>query len=218
MMIFRYTMPGRAALQSVRAIPNPRPEDRRPKSELIATPAEQPPIESGHSRNSELPPITQMGADNKAGRLRHGLFPIGEYRRHLRLRNSDFGLLSGFGLRSSDFSAAEQDLPSTGRTIEQPCMPGRIFDVSQTTITPGRKRERGESALDTPAACPRPAEANLPKTPAKPGSGERMPRHSDVLWVPEPQVGPSPQPLRKGRGGNRRQLFGEPRFLGRVAA
>ena len=75
---------GRAALKSVRAIPNPRPEDRRPRSELIATPAEQQPIESGHSRNS------------------------------------DFGLLSGFGLRPSDFRAAEQDLPSTGRTLEQP--------------------------------------------------------------------------------------------------
>ena len=64
----------RAALKSVRAIPNPRSEDRRPKetrrpkSELIATPAEQLPFKSGHSRNSELPPITQMGADNKAGR------------------------------------------------------------------------------------------------------------------------------------------------------
>ena len=99
-------------------------ETRSPRSELIATPAEQPPIESGHSRNSELPPITQMGADNKAGRqagrLRYGLFPICEYRRHLRLRHSDFGLLSGFGLRSSDFRAAEHDLPSTGRTLEQP--------------------------------------------------------------------------------------------------
>ena len=109
----------RAALKSVRAIPNPR-------SESIATPAKQPPIESGHSRNSELPPITQMGADNQArrpaGRLRHGLFPICEYLRHLRLRNSDFGLLSGSGLRSSDFRAAEPDLPSTGRTLEQPCI------------------------------------------------------------------------------------------------
>ena len=69
--------PHRAALKSARANPNPR-------SELIATPAEQQPIESGHSRNS------------------------------------DFGLLSGFGLRPSDFRAAEQDLPSTGRTLEQP--------------------------------------------------------------------------------------------------
>ena len=79
----------------------------------------------GHARNSELPPITPTGADNQAGRpagrLRHGLFPICEYRRHLRLRNSDFGLLSGFGLRSSDFRAAEPDLPSTGRTLDQPC-------------------------------------------------------------------------------------------------
>ena len=80
----------RSALKSVRAIPNPRSEDRRPKetrrprSELIATQAEQQPIESGH------------------------------------FRNSDFGLLSGFGLRSSDFRAAEHDLPSTGRTLEQP--------------------------------------------------------------------------------------------------
>ena len=115
----------RAALKSVWAIPNPGPEDRRPRSELIATPAEQPPIELGHARNSDLPPITQMGADNKAGRqagrLRHGLFPICAYLRHLRLRNSDFGLLSGFGLRSSDFRAAEHDLPSTGRTLEPPC-------------------------------------------------------------------------------------------------
>ena len=61
----------RAALKSVRAIPNPRPADRRPKetrrprSELIATPAQQPPIELGHSRNSELPPITPMGADGR---------------------------------------------------------------------------------------------------------------------------------------------------------
>ena len=89
----------RAALKSVRAIPNPRPEDRRPKetrrprSELIATPAEQPPIELGHSRNS------------------------------------DFGLLSAFGLRSSDFRAAEQDLPSTGRTLEPPC-PGTAIPIS----------------------------------------------------------------------------------------
>ena len=81
----------RAALKSVRAIPKPRPEDRRPKeirrpkAELIATPAEQQPIESGH------------------------------------FQNSDFGLLSGFGLRSSDFRAAEHDLPSTGRTLVQPC-------------------------------------------------------------------------------------------------
>ena len=59
--------------EAIRAIPNPRPEDRRPKetrrprSELIATPPEQQPIELGHSRNS------------------------------------GFGLLSGFGLRVSAF-------------------------------------------------------------------------------------------------------------------
>ena len=134
--------PPRAALKSVRAIPNPRPEDRRPKetrrpkSELITTPAEQPLIESGHSRNSELPPITPMAADNQAGRqagrLRHGLFPICEYRRHLRLRNSDFGLLSGFGLRSSDFRAAEHDLPSTGRSLEQPWPPPKLCQFRLT--------------------------------------------------------------------------------------
>ena len=94
----------RAALKSVRTIPNPRTEDRRPKetrrpkSKLIATAAEQQPIEPGHSRNSELPQIAQMGADNQAGRqagrLRHCLFPICEYLRHLRLRNSGFGLRS----------------------------------------------------------------------------------------------------------------------------
>ena len=80
----------RAALKSALATPNPRPEDRRPKetrrprSELIATPAEQQPVSFGHSRNS------------------------------------DFGLLSDFGLRFSDFRHAEPDLPSTGRTLEQP--------------------------------------------------------------------------------------------------
>ena len=63
--------------------------ERNPKAELIATPAEQPPIESGHSRNS------------------------------------DFGLLSDFGLRSLNFRAAEQDLPSTGRTLEPPCLPAK---------------------------------------------------------------------------------------------
>ena len=62
----------RAALKSARAIPNPR-------SELIATPAEQQPIELGHSRNS------------------------------------DFGLLSGFGLRSSDFRACR-----TGSSLNWP--------------------------------------------------------------------------------------------------
>ena len=143
----------RAALKSVRAIPNPRPEARRPKeirrprSELIATPAEQQPIELGHSRNSELPPITQMGADNKAGsqagRLRHGLFPICEYLRQLRLRNSDFGLLSGFGLRSSDFRAAEHDLPSTGRTLEPPCR------QTPRRVRPGR---RGSFTAASPPA------------------------------------------------------------------
>jgi hypothetical protein len=67
--------------EAIRAIPNPRPEDRRPKetrrprSELIATPAEQQPIESGHSRDS------------------------------------GFGLLSGFGPRSSDFRAASLNWP-----------------------------------------------------------------------------------------------------------
>ena len=98
----------RAAL-SRPAIPNPRPEDRRPKetrrprSELIATPAEQQPIELGHSRNS------------------------------------DFGLLSGFGLRSSDFRAAEHDLPSTGRTLDQPCH-ARLSTFLDASVEPTDRR------------------------------------------------------------------------------
>ena len=78
----------------------------------------------GGAAANRIRPFSEFGvtADNKAGRLRHSLFPICEYLRHLRLRNSDFGLLSGFGLRSSDFRAAEPDLPSTGRTLEQPCI------------------------------------------------------------------------------------------------
>ena len=80
----------------------------------------------GGAAANRIRPFSEFGvtADNKAGRLRHSLFPICEYLRHLRLRNSDFGLLSGFGLRSSDFRAAEPDLPSTGRTLEQPCTSG----------------------------------------------------------------------------------------------
>ena len=131
---------GTAALKSVRAIPNPRPEDRRPKEtrrprpELIATPAEQPPVESGSSRNSE----SGYAVDSPNTLLRHGLHGFSQIESVLireirvktrvrgikcmsRIRNSDFGLLSGFGLRSSDFRAAEHTLPSTGRTLEQPC-------------------------------------------------------------------------------------------------
>ena len=66
---------------------------------MIATPAEQQPAESGHSRNS------------------------------------------GFGLRSSDFRAA---LPSTGRTVEQPCLRGALLGLeigtSQGTLPVGAGR------------------------------------------------------------------------------
>ena len=60
-----------------------KPEGRRPKAEdrIDSHPGQsgrgkpapcrlsvtEQPIESGHARNSELPPITPMGADNKAG-------------------------------------------------------------------------------------------------------------------------------------------------------
>ena len=56
----------RAALKSVRAIPNPRPADRRPRSELIATPAEQPPIELGPARNSDFPTNDTNDTNGKA--------------------------------------------------------------------------------------------------------------------------------------------------------
>ena len=57
--------------------------------------------------------------------------PKPEGRGRFGLRPSGFGLLSAFDLRpsdltrlrSSDFRAAEHDLPSTGRTLEQPCVP-----------------------------------------------------------------------------------------------
>ena len=76
--------------EAIRAIPNPRPEDRRPKetrrprSELIATPAEQQPIESGHSRNS------------------------------------GFGLLSDFGLRSSGLGFGMARIASSSSFSEAP--------------------------------------------------------------------------------------------------
>lgn len=48
--------------------------------------------------------------------------------------------------------------------------------------------------------------------------GERTPRHSDAHCVPELQVGPLSPALSPSDGerGNRRQLSGEPRFMGRV--
>ena len=50
-----------------------------------------------------------------------------------------------------------------------------------------------------------------------PLQGERTPRHSDALCIPEPQVGPLTPALSPSEGerGNRRQLSGEPRFRGR---
>ena len=111
---------GTAALKSVRAIPNPRPEDPRPKeirrlrSELIATPAEQPPVESGRSRNSE----SGYAVDSPNTLLRHGLHGfsqiesvlIREIRVKTRVRGikcisripiSAFFRVSAFGLRIS---------------------------------------------------------------------------------------------------------------------
>jgi len=43
-----------------------KPETRRPRSELIATPAEQPPIELGHSRNSDFPTNHTNDTNGKA--------------------------------------------------------------------------------------------------------------------------------------------------------
>jgi len=55
-----------------------------------------------------------------------------------------FGLLSGFGLQSSDFRAAEHALPSTGRTLEQPCLRGALLGLeigtSQGTLSIGAGR------------------------------------------------------------------------------
>ena len=130
-VISNLTPPLRAALTSVRAVPNPRSEDRRPKetrrprSELRATPAEQQPIESGHSRNS------------------------------------DFGLPSGFGLpwpvksscyftgRSSDFRAAEQDLPSTDRTLAQPWRVA-VGLIGTSALGPPSNRPSGAARLPHP--------------------------------------------------------------------
>jgi hypothetical protein len=43
---------GRGGLNSVRSTLNPKSEDRRPKAEFTATPAQERPIGSGHSRVS----------------------------------------------------------------------------------------------------------------------------------------------------------------------
>ena len=143
----------RAALKSVRAIPNPRPEDRRPKetrrprSELIATPAEQQPIELGHSRNSDL---------------------------------------SGFGLWSSDYKAAEHDLPSTGRTFEQPC-------PHPSPSPPRRGRAIGRVVTNRGLQAARAPSAKAPSP-----RGERQRRSPTLAYRAHPQprgaasVAPSP--------------------------
>ena len=43
-----------------------KPETRRPRSELIATLAEQPPIELGHARNSDFPTNHTNDTNGKA--------------------------------------------------------------------------------------------------------------------------------------------------------
>jgi hypothetical protein len=50
--------------------------------------------------------------------------------------------------------------------------------------------------------------------------GERTPQHSDTLCAPEPPAGPLTPALSPSEGErkNRRQLSGEARFMGRVAA
>ena len=95
-------MAARAALKSVRAIPNPRPEDRGPKT--LKSEARRPRAE-----------IRRPKPEAERGSV-------------FGLRPSGFGLLSAFDLRpsdltrlrSSDFRAAEHDLPSTGRILEPP--------------------------------------------------------------------------------------------------
>jgi len=61
------------------------------------------------------------------------------------------------------------------------------------------------------------SEHRFPLTPAL-SLGERIPRHSDALCTPEPQVGPLSPALSPSEGerGNRRQFSGEPRFRGRA--
>ena len=82
-----------------------KPETRRPKE--------------GEEGNIEHP--TSNIQYLKGSRHRHWTFDVRCWMFDVEiLQPSDFGLLSGFGLRSSDFRAAEQDLPSTDRTLEQP--------------------------------------------------------------------------------------------------
>ena len=72
------------------------------------------------------------------------------------LWNSDFGLLSGFGLRSSDFRHAEHDLPSTGRTLEQPWreLDRRTVAAGQNVFGTRETEPQNLAALDKNVRAP----------------------------------------------------------------
>jgi carbon starvation protein len=59
--------------------------------------------------------------------------------------------------------------------------------------------------------------SGFPSPPLEERAGERRPQHSDALCAPEPPVGPLTPALSPSEGerGNRRQLSGEPSFMGR---
>ena len=109
---------GRAALKSVRAIPNPRPADRSPK--------------------------TLKAEDRRPRAEIRRPKPEAERGSVFGLRPSTFGLLSAFDLRpsdltrlrSSDFRAAEHDLPSTGRTLKQPWVRAAALALALVMLTP----------------------------------------------------------------------------------
>jgi hypothetical protein len=77
-------------------------------------------------------------------------------------RISDFGLLSVFELRPSDFRAAGLGRPSTSRTLEQPCrpvlacdlLPWRACSINTGVILANTTGGRGNLAACAPVSRP----------------------------------------------------------------
>ena len=131
---------GRAALKSVRAIPNPRPADRSLKT----------------LKSEDRRPRAEIRRPK----------PEAERGSVFGLRPSGFGLLSAFDLRpsdltrlrSSDFRAADHDLPSTGRTLEPPWpawVPGpQSASDSRGGLAEPIRRAGRRRTIPTPAGKP----------------------------------------------------------------
>jgi hypothetical protein len=108
------------------------------------------------------------------------------------LADSDFGLLSGFGLpwpvksscyftgRISDFRAAEHDLPSTGRTFEQPCPADRkeFLVLMAVTLSGSHPQAKAECRMKNEECRKDETKATSMRHPSHPHASLKPPQGS----------------------------------------